>query len=181
MIVTLVIISGVILSMLYWLVVFSLLSLQVVIAFFLLTATNDVSLETCSTCEFFNQIQTYCLIPLQMTTDTETMINKCNWWRILSQIFFCAVSLDLLFILYDHIVNGRPFKEVRAGLDVFEMCFRLYGVYFIAKFTSELKGLFHSPIVQYDKNGTPIPPTPPLKAKRSIPMNNNYGDTENYV
>lgn len=116
-----------------------------------------------------------------MTTDPETMIDKCSWWRLLSQVFFFTLSMDLLFILYDHIVNERPLKEVRAALDTFEVVFRFYGIYFIGKFIRDLKGLFHSPIVQYDKNGTPIPPTPPLKAKRSIPVDNNNEDFSNYV
>ncbi|CAL8142050.1 unnamed protein product [Orchesella dallaii] len=149
--------ESVFLSMVYWLTVFTFLSLQVVLAFFLLTATND------------------------MTTDPETMIDKCYWWRILSQVFFFCLTMDLLFILYDNLINGRKLKEVRAALDTVEVIFRGYGIYFIGKFMSDLQGLFHSPIVQYDKNGTPIPPTPPLKAKRSIPMDDRHKDIENYM
>lgn len=114
-----------------------------------------------------------CISVVQMTTDPETMIDKCKWWRILSQVFFSALSVNLLFLMYDHLVNGRPLKVLRVAMDGFEILFRLYGIYFIGKFIRDLSGLFISPIVQYDKNGTPIPPTPPLKAKRSIPVNNN--------
>lgn len=128
-----------------------------------------------------NKISKKCVL-FQMTTDPEEMIDKCKWWKILSQVLFFAVSVDLLFLLYDCIINGNKFRELRITLDTFEVIFRMYGVFFIGKFISDLKGLFHSPIVQYDKNGTPIPPTPPLKAKRSIPVdNNNVDQIENYV
>lgn len=113
-----------------------------------------------------------------MSTDPEEMIDKCKWWRILSQVLFFTLVIDLTFLLYDHLVNGRRFKEVRIGTVLFEVFFRLYGIYFIGKFISDLKTLFHAPIIQYDKNGTPIPPTPPLKAKRSIPMDNNNREND---
>jgi len=129
-------------SVLYWIVNFALLSLQLVIAFLLLTATID------------------------MTTDPETMMKKCIWWRGLSILFFIMLSVDLIIILWEYLRNDVELKVFRTVLDTFEVLFRVYGVYFVGRFIRDLRSLFEAPMMQYE-NGTPIPPSPSFTPKFS--------------
>lgn len=101
-----------------------------------------------------------------MTTDPEIMIGKCMWWRILSIIFFIMLSVDFIVLLYEPIFNDISLKIFQIVLDLLEIIFRGYGIFFVGRFIHDLKSLFDSPMVQYDDDGVPIPPSPELSSKR---------------
>jgi hypothetical protein len=158
-------------SVMYWIVNFAMLSLQLVIAFLLLSATMDVCLYLSSLSFSPNKFPRQLLhinvffachfsFFKQMTTDPETMMKKCIWWRGLSILFFLMLSIDLSIIIYEHLQNGLPLKLFRTLLNCFEILFRGYAVYFVGKFIRDLRSLFEAPMVQYDSMGTPIPPSP---------------------
>jgi len=125
------------LSLFYWIACFGTLSLQMVIAFLLLTATMD------------------------MTSDTETMLRKCIWWRSLSSLLFLWLIIDLSVILYEHFANELNLRIFPVVMDSLELVFRAYGVCFMGRFISDLHNVFEAPMVAYG-NGGIIPPTPPL-------------------
>jgi len=129
------------LSLFYWIACFGTLSLQMVVAFLLLTATMD------------------------MTSDTETMLRKCIWWRTLSTLIFLWLIIDLSVILYEHLVNELELRVFQVVLDSLELVFRAYGVCFVGRFISDLHNVFEAPMVQYG-NGGVIPPSPPISPDR---------------
>ena len=94
-----------------------------------------------------------------MTTDPETMIKKCHFWRTFSLILLVFLSVDLAISLYIYFsIGGEDQRLAQIILDAVEIVFRVLGVYFVGKFITDLHSLFAAPMTTNSSSSTPAMP-----------------------
>jgi len=75
--------------------------------------------------------------------------------------FIICLCLDIAIVVYEQQTREPSnIKTFRIGVDILEILFRLFGIFFVGKFISDLHTLFESPMVQYTNTGQIIPPSP---------------------